>query len=79
MSASRELKRIQASLSQGKSMPRKRSNKMSASLTPIAFRYNANGLTYISWLRAAGYTKSAPHLIKAWERGEDPSDYRAER
>lgn len=49
---------------------------------------NENGLTYLEWLRASGMpfkgdwpAVSRPMLqqaMRAWELGEDPSDYRAE-
>jgi transcriptional regulator with XRE-family HTH domain len=45
--------------------------------------YNREGLTWTQWTRAAGYETYSPlsntkmaELLQAWQRGEDPTEYR---
>jgi hypothetical protein len=43
-------------------------------------RTNENGLTFERWAYAAGTSpEAASHLRPAWERGEDPAEYRLGR
>lgn len=45
--------------------------------------FNKEGLTREEWMRAAGFVGSAldkaskVKLTKAWQRGEDPTEYKA--
>ncbi len=40
-------------------------------------RENANGLTYVQWLDAAGMKTASAKAFAAWDAGECPCDYRA--
>lgn len=40
---------------------------------------NKEGLTLLEWTRAAGLGDSRPvWAVRAWQAGEDPTEYRAE-
>lgn len=41
-------------------------------------RMNANGLTYVQWLNAAGMKSANAQAWKAWDEGACPCDYRAQ-
>ena len=70
---------------------RKRSARSSSASAPAAVagwnpsdtrgpRMNPEGLTYYRWWRAAGFTRQPPvnsEQYRAWQHGEDPSDWRA--
>jgi len=39
---------------------------------------NKEGLTFEEWHAATGQVGSSENLVKAWENGEDPSEYRVD-
>ena len=43
-----------------------------------AVQRNKNGLSFSEWHTAAGQVGSSENLIKAWENGEDPAEYRTD-